>query len=269
MDKLRVHVYNVRFGDAILISIPDRGPDGSTTLRHILIDVGNAYSGEGGQDAAFIPVVENVLETLGGKPLDLYIMTHEHMDHVQGLLYANQKAFPQADLRQRLAARHAWLTASSAVNYYETHPQAKEKALQALGEYEKINTLKSYLDDAKTPMPAAVLAILEINNPRLTKDCVDYLRQLAEHTWYVYRGCDLNEKHPFLEASFEIWAPEENTSEYYGAFQPVTFGLAAGSGKAAKAAPILPVPPPGVDARAFYDLVEAREIRVGRQSAGN
>jgi hypothetical protein len=40
MDALRVRVYNVRFGDAILVSVPDKAPGGSPELRHILIDVG-------------------------------------------------------------------------------------------------------------------------------------------------------------------------------------------------------------------------------------
>jgi glyoxylase-like metal-dependent hydrolase (beta-lactamase superfamily II) len=120
MDNLRVRVYNVRFGDAILISIPDRSPIGKTTLRHILIDVGNSASGAGGEPDCFVPVVENILGELDGKGLDLYIMTHEHFDHVKGLLYANNHAYAGA-LRGRLGVQHAWLTASSAPDYYDQH----------------------------------------------------------------------------------------------------------------------------------------------------
>ena len=42
-DKLRVRLYNIRFGDAVLVTVPDNG-----TTRHILIDVGNVLVGEGG-----------------------------------------------------------------------------------------------------------------------------------------------------------------------------------------------------------------------------
>lgn len=46
MDKLRVRAYNVRFGDAILVSVPDKTSAGAKKTRHILIDVGNALGGK-------------------------------------------------------------------------------------------------------------------------------------------------------------------------------------------------------------------------------
>src|SRR3954447_1082013 len=87
-DKLRVRVYNVLFGDAILVSVPDRGPSGKTEQRHILIDFGNAFV-KGGRDDVFEPVMRDILAVLDGRPLDLYVMTHEHLDHVQGLYYTS------------------------------------------------------------------------------------------------------------------------------------------------------------------------------------
>jgi hypothetical protein len=107
-------------------------------------------------------------------------------------------------------------------------------------------------------LPAAVLAIMQINNPRATQDCVDYLRSLGQNVWYVHRGFDVQGKHNFQEASFEIWAPEQDTSDYYGQFRPFTLGVSAGAPGAGAPAPLTPVPPPGVDAQAFYALVEAR-----------
>ena len=58
--------------------------------RHILIDVGNV-TGHGGDVDVFKPVLEDIFRELDGQPLDLYVMTHEHMDHVKGLLYAQDK----------------------------------------------------------------------------------------------------------------------------------------------------------------------------------
>jgi len=101
MDELRIRMYNVLLGDAILISVPDRDQAGNPLTRHILIDVGNVMSGEGSQDIVFKPVIENIIEELNGQPLDLYVMTHEHMDHVQGLLYSNQKVLPNHDLKTK------------------------------------------------------------------------------------------------------------------------------------------------------------------------
>ncbi len=100
MNALHVRVYNVLFGDAILISVPDAPPGGSPVLRHILIDVGNyAVNTGGGLDEVFEPVIQDVLEELGGKGLDLYIMTHEHMDHVQGLLHYQKNVLNNKPLK--------------------------------------------------------------------------------------------------------------------------------------------------------------------------
>lgn len=132
MDALRVRVYNVLFGDAILVSVPDCGADGKVETRHILFDVGNVLpESKGGADEVFKPVVENILEVLDGKPLDLYVMTHEHLDHVQGLPYAESKFYKKSEgqLCSLLKTKCAWLTASSAADYYDTHPEAKKQHL--------------------------------------------------------------------------------------------------------------------------------------------
>lgn len=260
MDKLRVRVYNVRFGDAVLLSIPDRAEDDHTETRHVLIDVGNVLSGEGGEDAVFRPVVENVLQELDGRPLDLYVMTHEHMDHVQGLLYAEEKLFLDESLQQKLQVRHAWLPASAGPGYYDTHENARKKLAEARHAYE---TIQQFLAAAPQEETSWLQALMLNNNPRATADCVDYIRNLAQHTWYVHRGVDLEAKHPFKEAQFEIWAPEEDTSVYYGRFQPVALGVTPGRGSRGKPTMTAVKPPPGVDAGAFYDLVSMRRRGFG------
>src|SRR6266540_4037023 len=199
-DKLRIRLYNVRFGDAVLVTVPDNG-----TTRHILIDVGNVLAGEGGLDAVFKPVVEDIEAELGGKPLDLYVMTHEHMDHIQGLPFAKEKAGLELDVD------YAWITASAAPDYYDTHPNARKKKLEADAVYEEIA---------------------------------------------VYRGALIEGTHPFEEAKFEIWGPEEDTSSYYRSFQPLALGVNGGAAEAPTV--VTPLPPSGVDAGAFYNLVDSR-----------
>jgi hypothetical protein len=255
MNKLRVRVYNVRFGDAVLISIPDAPKKGAATWRHILIDVGNSLSTEGGVDTLFRPVLEDVLHELAGQPLDLYIMTHEHMDHVQGLLYGEQKIFKTESLKETLNVRHSWLTASAHPQYYETHTDAKKRLDEARFFLEG---MRQFLKAAPEEETDWIHNLMGINNPRATDDCVDYLRELTPNTWYVYNGIDLAEKHPFQEAEFEIWGPEEDSSIYYGRFQPVAFGLTADPENRQKPTLTVPKPPPGVDAGAFYSLVEQR-----------
>jgi len=67
-------------------------------------------------------------------------------------------------------------------------------------------------------------------------------------------------RHPLRDARFEIWAPEEDTSEYYGRYKPMSFARARATGEGgAPARPPRPLPPPGVDTGAFYNLVDIRQ----------
>jgi beta-lactamase superfamily II metal-dependent hydrolase len=259
MDTLRVRAYNVRFGDAILVTVPDRDASGQTTTRHILIDVGNAQAtkGAGGANTVFEPVVKDILEVLNSQPLDLYIMTHEHMDHVQGLLYAAEKFYTRAALRERLRPHDAWLTASANPIYYETHPDAKKKLddVRAL-----LADIRLFLRAAPAAETERIRGLLAINDLETTAKCVDYLRGLAgpDHTWYVHRETDLAGKHPFREAKFAIWAPEENTAVYYTCPPRIALGVTPGATARSKPTLTASTPPPGVDAGAFYDLAEMR-----------
>lgn len=261
-DKLTVRLYNVRFGDAILVTVPDRDPaTGTTTTRRILIDVGNAPtvagSGEGGEDTVFGAVIEDILDVLDGKPLDLYVMTHEHLDHVQGLFYASKK-LPALDLANRFKVNRVWMTGSAHPDYYANHPDAKKK-------FQAFRAMHARLKSFLSLHPAAALhglsELLNNNDPTKTTPCVDFIRTLnPAKTTYVHREAQLNNKHPFKEAKFKVWAPEEDTSDYYGHFQSLDEGavpLLAGPGAAPVNAPS-PTPPPGVDVGAFLQLLEAR-----------
>lgn len=253
-DTLRVRVYNVRFGDAILVTVPDRSGN-VTTRRNILIDVGNVLSGAGGEDAVFQPVLADVLGELG-RPLDLYVSTHEHLDHVQGLYHAATRLYPADALAQQLDVQYAWLTASAAPDYADRYPDSRKQTL-----YREYDRLLAYVAD-QGPAAAPFHSMLLNNNPRSTSQCIDFLRKLAPagRTFYVHRQTDLAGKHPFREAQLQVWAPEADSSTYYGrGFFPMGFGdrvLGAGD----RAAP--PAPPAGVDAGAFYDLVAMREAGI-------
>ncbi len=258
MDKLRVRVYNVRFGDGILVSVPDRDANGGVITRNILIDFGNAPSGlgEGGSDIVFQPVIEDILQVLAGRPLDLYVMTHEHLDHVQGLPYAGRK------LGKQIKADYAWFTTSAAPNYYDEHPKAKKKLDAFHQAYTAIERFfaasPEYIGDAV--QRTLFQNLLLNNNPQSTSDCVSFLRDLGNpaRNAYVYRDCNLSGKHPFREARFGIWAPEEDTSAYYRSLLPMALDVMPGEGAEAKPTLTVPIPPSGVDAGAFYALVEMR-----------
>jgi beta-lactamase superfamily II metal-dependent hydrolase len=256
MDTLKVRAYNVGFGDAILITVPDRSANGPTILRHILVDVGNVQAGEGGKDAYFEPVLSSIQKTLNGKPLDLYIMTHEHLDHVQGLFYGNTSLNPPISL----TTRNAWLTASAeGDDYYERFPEAKRKRLALAEGYRQIGIFLKALNAAGGAIPLAVKSLMANNDHRSTEKCVNYLRRLAEEPpTYVYRNCQLNGRHPFEDAQFKIWAPEEDVSDYYGRFQPLTLGVNASASAGTTPALVTPKVPKGVDGESFRILLEKR-----------
>jgi hypothetical protein len=273
--KLRVRMYNVRFGDGILITVPDKNPKTKKlTTRRILIDVGNAplvASKEGGDDSVFKPVVDDIIAELAGDPIDLYVMTHEHLDHVQGLPHAAWKSFPDGGLAAKLPIDYAWLTASAHPDYYDTHPDAKKQKLAFEATYDRI---ERHLKLAGVDRLQPYLRFLSINNPASTKACVDFLRTVArKKTSYVYRSVgqpangtplfELAGSHPFKEARFEIWGPEEDTSGYYGKLQPLAIADEPAVVGVARVAKPRPSPPAGVDAGAFYSLVDARLRGVG------
>ncbi len=267
MDTLRVRMYNVRFGDAILISVPD-ADSGVSKTRHILIDVGNALSKDGGRDFVFKPVIEDIQATIGDAPIDLYIMTHEHLDHIQGLLYGEVKEGLPC-----LLVKSAWLPASSEPGYYDrdwpdtdedgnpiTTPKKHLDMLEA--HYWTIARYAAARKNAGEALPARMQALLLNNNPRSSAQCVGYLRSLPqEGPHYIHRESgngDQSGLHPFEVANIQVWAPEENSAIYYGRFRPMALGVEGGVEVADTFRPVIPKPPPGVDAGAFYRLVEAR-----------
>jgi beta-lactamase superfamily II metal-dependent hydrolase len=272
---LEVYAFNVRFGDAILVRVPDKDRQGSnTTTRHILIDVGNAPSGAqdpsappqpgqaGGDDTVLTPAVDAILQVLNGAPLDLYVMTHEHLDHVQGLPYAEKNGPAGRDLRAILKPKHVWMTASAeGAAYYARHPQAKKEFDAARAAYEAI---AAHLATAAAEEKMGLGPILANNNPTSTGSCVDWLRALASGgaaPAYVHREVPktlLARLHPFEEATFELWAPEEDTSAYYGRITPMALGDGAAAAPAAAAPAPRVVPPPGVDTESFLHLVDLR-----------
>src|SRR5262245_13827977 len=184
-------------------------------------------------------------------------MTHEHLDHVQNLFYGSTKTFPPGELEAKLKVDYAWLTASAAKDYYDTHPAARKQKIAFLDAYARI---KLHLQAAPPEGASRFDMLMANNDPSSTGPCVETLRGLAAKTPYVFRGRDLTGTHPFKEATFKILAPEEDTSDYYRGLLPAAVGPTptAAAGTIATA-PARPVPPSGVDAEAFFNLVEMRQ----------
>ena len=261
MTDLRVRVYNVRFGDAVLVSVPEL-ENGVETFRHLLFDFGNALGTAGGQDDVFEPVIDDILAVLNGQPLDLYVMTHEHLDHVQGLFYASDtlaKGLP--------GVRQAWLTGSADPTYYTSHADARKQKIAALVAYQ---AAASRLAASPSHSPLADI-LMATNDTRSTAKCIDFLRTLAPPGGlrYVDRTTSLAGIQPFTSASLSLWAPEENTADYYGKFKPLAASLGISDATPIDLAPAddeaastdesgLPQPLAGIDAGAFYNLLDVR-----------
>jgi hypothetical protein len=248
VSALTVVAYNVLFGDAILISVPER-VRGRTTMRHALIDVGNVLAGPGSTgEKVFGDVLADVRQRIDGRPVDLYVMTHEHMDHVQGLLRAHDSGYrlPPID--------YAWLTVSAHPTYYDRFPEARKQRALHQAAYDRVARIAR----AQGLLGMApVRAFLANNDPRRTAHCVDFLRRIARrNTTFVHRGRRMvaGEHHPFREVTFSIWAPEEDTTAYYGRLRPVAPGRRRGRRLRA---------PAGVLRPAFDALVEFSRSGLG------
>jgi len=251
VSRLTVTAYNVRFGDALLISVPERRKGGEL-VRHILIDVGNVLAGPGSDDAVYRNVVQDILDRLDGSPVDLYVMTHEHLDHVQGLLAAEK-------LGLTVPVDYAWLTASAREGYYDRFPEARKRLDLYRAEYERIRLAVARLGLLSLD---PIRAFIDNNNPRSTAACVRYLRKVAaKKTSYVHRRFRLipGKHHPFREAQLSIWAPELDTSAYYGRVRPLT--PVTPFSPDTQAEPLRP--PSGVDPEGFRVLVDFLQSGIG------
>jgi len=73
--SITLRAYNVLFGDALVVSWDE--DDG---VHHAWIDFGNFHNDP---NAVFEKVYNDVLARTGGK-LDLLVITHRHLDHMEG-----------------------------------------------------------------------------------------------------------------------------------------------------------------------------------------
>lgn len=257
MSDLVVRAYDVRFGDAILVSIPDT-ENGQPVDRTILFDFGNSLGTDGGRDEVLEPVIDDIIARLAGRPLDLYVMTHEHLDHVQGLFYSAEV------FHKTIRAKQAWLTGSADPEYYKSgkHPDAKKQKAAALKAFQVVK--------ARLAVTANVSAFANLlqstNDAKETGKCIDYLREHlteAGGVHYVDRTTDVGQLWTG-PGTITLLAPEEDTADYYGRFKPMAAGLGINDTfdfddlDGPTVADDVPAPPSGVDAGAFYNLLDVR-----------
>lgn len=103
-----LRAYNVLFGDCILVSIPK-----TDRVRHILFDFGNAPSGArgGGRNDVF-PAAKDIAKRTDGR-LDLVVMTHEHLDHMEGF-------FSEKAVFDKMEVGEVWMSVMREGNPWST-----------------------------------------------------------------------------------------------------------------------------------------------------
>ena len=98
----RIRMYRQGLGDCFLLTLP-RSDGGDF---HMLIDCG-VLLGTENKAGRLRQVVQDVIRATGGH-VDVFVVTHEHYDHVAGLLLADDLFTADAADRTRLSAGEVW-----------------------------------------------------------------------------------------------------------------------------------------------------------------
>ena len=263
MSDLVVRAYNVGYGDAVLVSIPERAGSrgtgaGSETTRHLLVDLRTA--GSENEDDVLATVVADIADRTGGE-VDLFVMSRDHVDTAHGHRISSRHGVA-------LRSRYAWLSGASEPGHDPRVETARSRRLELQRALEEAIRLHQAADDprlervirnnsaVRSPSPVDPPTTEGYHLPTLTPE---------RHTYYVHRSTGLRGKHPFKEARLRVLAPEEDATAYFGhvtggsltATAADTSGAAGGVRRSAA----LETPPAGVDAGAFFDLLVSRRKR--------
>jgi hypothetical protein len=207
-DDVRVRAYNVRFGDCILVSFKKGDTD-----KHILIDFGNAPGGvrnQGGLNDVFEPVAKDIARVTG-KRIDLLIMSHEHLDHMEGF-YSQKALFDQFEVGA------VWMSAMSAPDYYDRFPNCKPELRARLALH--ATAVRWDREGRFDRLPLAMRSLIANNVLAVAnKDRIDYLRGLVPKSRITYlsrRSRAVSVPSLGSGVKLEVLAPEKDASVYYG-----------------------------------------------------
>ncbi|QSX74005.1 hypothetical protein HIV01_012335 [Lysobacter arenosi] len=195
--SIEIRAYVVGFGDCILLRLPDK-----KQTRHVLVDFGRAPNDAVSLER-FPAIARDIAATCNGH-LDLVVVTHEHLDHMEGF-YREREIFDKMDIDR------IWMGLPSHPDYYADYPKAKlQKRLH--------ETVSSFADSAtkKGLVLHPAFRSLLINNLS-NKDRIDYLRGLGKQPpLYLARGKGAGTAKWSPSIRVRVLAPEKDTSVYYG-----------------------------------------------------
>lgn len=191
-----IRAYVVGFGDCILLRLPD-----TPTPRHVLVDFGRAPN-DADSLQRFPAIAKDIASECNGH-LDLVVMTHEHLDHIEGF-YRERQVFDQIDVDQ------VWMSLPSRPDYYETYTKARPQKMLA-------EVVARFARDARRrglALHPAFRALIE--NNLSNKDRIDYLRKLGRRLVYLARRRASVNTGWSSGIKVHVLAPEADTSVYYG-----------------------------------------------------
>lgn len=202
--SITLRAYNVLFGDALLVSWDE--DDG---VHHAWIDFGNFHNDA---NAVFEKVYNDVLVRTGGK-LDLLVVTHRHMDHMEGF-YSLRKRFKADFTIKRLWHAHV----TPALDQVFT---IAERALRGM--------LPASIPDSDSEIGRMFRNNFGATGDKIRKQMAAFLKEAgvpASRTFRIHRGLDLKQAlPPGLQAlDIEVLAPETNSKRY---LQPLEHALRA------------------------------------------
>lgn len=194
---IEIRAYRVGFGDCILLRLPD-----GQNIRHVLIDFGRSPNDAVSLER-FPAIALDITKRCDGH-LDLIVMTHEHLDHIEGF-YRERAIFDQMEVDQ------VWMSLPSHPNYYRDYTNARpQKALR-----ESVARFAATAGRRGMVLHPAFQSLLE--NNLANKDRIDYLRKLGRKpVAYLARGKKGAEATKWSkQIAIHVLAPEEDTSVYY------------------------------------------------------
>jgi hypothetical protein len=192
--SITLRAYNVLFGDALLVSWDE--DDGA---HHAWVDFGNFHNDA---NAVFEKVYNDVLARTGGK-LDLLVITHRHLDHMEGF-YSLRKRFKADFTIQRLW--HAHVTTSL--------DQVFEIAEQSLR-----NMLPASIPGSDSEIGRVFRNNFGAKGDKIRKQMADILKEAgvpASRTFKIHRSVNLKRALPpgMKKLGIEVLGPEKNSKRY-------------------------------------------------------
>ena len=202
--SITLRAYNVLFGDALLVSW-----DEADGVHHAWIDFGNFHNDP---NAVFEKVYNDVLQRTAGK-LDLLVITHRHLDHMEGF-FSLRKRFKTDFTIERLWHAHVTPTLDHVF-------EIAERTIR--------NRLPASIPDSDTDIGRAFRNNFGAQGDKIRQQMADILNEIgvpSSRVFKIHRGVDLKPALPpgLKRLGIEVFGPEQDSNRY---LQPLEHALQA------------------------------------------